>query len=371
MRILLVGRLPSGEIGGACAYLALLAEGLSSHGEAVTVLHPHGAMEGAAPLPYDVVGAQARPIGPGLYGRAAGEVLAMRRSIASLRTDPRFEVVHLHYANAADLALLPPLRRLGKPLLVTAHCGAAWKHLRFAPRWSARRLALASRLLCLTRSQADLFRSAGFPPDRLRAAPTAVPTAFFSPVPRREREGPPRCLFLGRIVPEKGIDLLLAALAQIPRERRPLLDLMGPCDASYRARIERSAARAGLQDAVRFREASRRPSERIAALDAADLYVHPSRSDVAPLAVIEAMARGLPVAASALPGTTEILAGAGSLFPPGDAGRLAETLSGLLADAPGRARLGEKARARARDFTPEALVRAHLDLYAEAAGGRR
>ena len=104
---------------------------------------------------------------------------------------------------------------------------------------------------------------------------------------------------------------------------------------------------------------------------AADLLVHPSRREGAPNAILEAMAAGLPVVATAIPSARELLGeDAGCLVPPEDAPALATALAELLADAPRRARLGEAARRRAEErFSREASIgRWEALLTAVAAG---
>ena len=90
-------------------------------------------------------------------------------------------------------------------------------------------------------------------------------------------------------------------------------------------------------------------------------------SEGAPLSVLEAMAAGLPVVASAVGGVPEIVAdgATGLLVPPDDAAALAAALEQLLADAALRRRLGAAGRERVRvRFDLAELQRAHLELYA-------
>jgi glycosyltransferase involved in cell wall biosynthesis len=102
----------------------------------------------------------------------------------------------------------------------------------------------------------------------------------------------------------------------------------------------------------------------LAALDALAL---PSHHEGLPNAVLEAMAAGLPVVASAVGGMPEqvIDRQTGLLVPPGDAGALAQALASLASDPQGAARMGCAGRARVeRDFSLQAMVRGAEELYA-------
>jgi glycosyltransferase involved in cell wall biosynthesis len=109
---------------------------------------------------------------------------------------------------------------------------------------------------------------------------------------------------------------------------------------------------------------------RVAAfLQAADLYVHATRADNHPLAVLEALACGVPVVAPPIGGIAEQLTErTGVLVEEGDAAALAHAIDGLAADPERRARMGEAAAADARArFDLERQVDAYLDLYRELA----
>jgi glycosyltransferase involved in cell wall biosynthesis len=86
-----------------------------------------------------------------------------------------------------------------------------------------------------------------------------------------------------------------------------------------------------------------------ARLGSADIFVLPSRSEAFPNAVLEAMATGLPIVASAVGGIPELIddGHSGLLVPAGDSTALAERVCRLMADEPLAARLGEAARAKA------------------------
>jgi glycosyltransferase involved in cell wall biosynthesis len=106
-----------------------------------------------------------------------------------------------------------------------------------------------------------------------------------------------------------------------------------------------------------------------AALAAADVFAHPALYEGFGLAPLEAMAAGLPVAASQVGGLPELISAEvdGLLVPPGDPVALAAALRRLLSSPALRESLGGRARARAQDFTRERMIAAYTELYRKGA----
>ena len=105
-------------------------------------------------------------------------------------------------------------------------------------------------------------------------------------------------------------------------------------------------------------------------LAAADVFVHPSRSEEMPLAILEAMAEGLPIVATRVGGVPDAVIDGetGLLVPSGDAERLREAIRTLLGDELRRRSMGRAARARAESrFSVERMVDRYLHAYADAA----
>ena len=103
-------------------------------------------------------------------------------------------------------------------------------------------------------------------------------------------------------------------------------------------------------------------------LRAADVFVHPSRLEGLPLAILEAMAAGLPVVASSVGGIPEAVVDGetGVLVPPGDPSALAAALLRVLESPDKGAALGARGHARARaEFSLERMTERYRDLYGE------
>jgi glycosyltransferase involved in cell wall biosynthesis len=141
----------------------------------------------------------------------------------------------------------------------------------------------------------------------------------------------------------KGLDVLLDAWSRVDRRHGARLLLIG--DGTIRADLERRAATLHISDTVVFvGHVSSVPQH----LVTADIYVQSSHQEGLPNSVLEAMACGLPVVATRVGGTEELVVDGdnGLLVPPGDAGCLAAALSRLLQDGDARRRMGQRSRAR-------------------------
>lgn len=172
---------------------------------------------------------------------------------------------------------------------------------------------------------------------------------------------PPRLLSVGRVVYQKGLDLALRALA----------DLQGlewewyiAGDGPYRATLEVLVQEHGLQERVHFLGWLERPAL-IEWYRRANLFLFPSRHEGMPNAVLEAMAAGLPVIATRIAGSEELVLDGvtGRLVPPEDAAALREALRPLLAQAGLRRQMGNAALERVRThYSWESSARRYFDL---------
>lgn len=167
---------------------------------------------------------------------------------------------------------------------------------------------------------------------------------------------------VARLDPVKRLDVLIEACALV-RRIAPGTVLVVVGDGPTRASLERLAVERGLGDSVRFLGAR---DDARALVPAFDVYVNSSASEGVSLTVLEAMAAGLPVVATHVGGTPEVLTSGvtGLLVPPDSAGAIAEAVLGLLDRPDDRARLGAAARARVvHDFSLDEMVRRYLAAY--------
>lgn len=178
---------------------------------------------------------------------------------------------------------------------------------------------------------------------------------------------------VGRLIEQKGIADAIDAFARVAPGRAGV-ELLIAGEGPARRALERRAATSPSGERVRFLGWR---SDRQAVMCALDLLMAPSLREGFGLAVLEAMALGIPVIATRVGGLSELVAEGetGLLVPPADPPALAAALHRMLEDPALRRRLGEAGRARARrDFTIGRMAEETLAVYREFSGagpGRR
>ena len=299
----------------------------------------------------------------------------MPRELRRLQPD----IVHLHFPN--PMGDVSYLLSSAAPLIVSYHADVITQR-RLLPlyvpilnavfRRAARVLAAAQENIA---SSPVLMRYK----DRCTVVPYGIDLRAFQlteteavEVSRRRRtakEG--TVLFVGVLRPYKGVDVLLKAMARIPKARLVVVG-RGP----NRLELASLAARLGLSNRVSFLgEVS--DSERRILLHACDVFVLPSidNREAFGIAQLEAMACGRPVIASDLPTGVRFVNKnqmTGLLVPPGDSDALAAALQRLLGDERLRQTLGNAAKRRAElEFSSDHMVRRVQQVYEEVLGGRR
>ncbi len=200
-------------------------------------------------------------------------------------------------------------------------------------------------------------------------AENGVDLSVWGPAGSRDHSELTTFVFLGRLVALKALDVVIEALARVPRSASARLEVIG--DGPMRAEWEALATRLGVWDRVQF--SGWLPQERAAErLRAAHGLVLPSLHECGGAVVLEAMACGLPVVATAWGGPADYLdEDCGILVPPTSrealVGGFAEALERLATRGEERRRLGENGRRRVvEQFDWEKKVDRMLEVYAEA-----
>jgi glycosyltransferase involved in cell wall biosynthesis len=366
LRLLLV--VDSLEVGGAERHVVDLALALRRKGYGVEVAC---SVAGGLAEPLEEAGVPVRPLTRRLVKRRVSPAYA--RGIWRLLKERRFDLVHAHiFASAVAAAIAT--RRTGLPLVITEHTEASWQTwwTRRVSRWAHRRARHA--IAVSTPIQRRLIEKDGVPPDLVTLIPNAVIPAPDDPpdlsgvLPDGWLEGP-LVGVVARLQPEKGVATFLEAavrLSKISPETRFLVAGDGP----LREKLLELARRVGIEDRVRF--LGYRTDAR-ALIGLLDVLVVPSLTEGSPLIVLEAMAAGVPVVASAVGGIPDQVRHGeeGLLVSPGDPEALTRALGELLRD-PGRARLmGAAGQRRTEDeFSHETLVRWIEAVYREALDGK-
>jgi glycosyltransferase involved in cell wall biosynthesis len=209
-------------------------------------------------------------------------------------------------------------------------------------------LARADIVLTIGPHTRKLAMQAGVAEERILELPNA-PRGFGIEVPPVEREDPPHVAAAGRLVPEKGFDLLIAGFAEIADEfPGVLLDVAG--DGPQRPNLESQATSLGIGDRVRF--SGWLGSQSMLALYGGALaFVLPSRiNEGFPTVLQEASLAGCALVGTDVGGIRDIVHPdrTGILVPPNDPEALADALRTLLKDPERAGRLGERAQTEAR-----------------------
>lgn len=176
------------------------------------------------------------------------------------------------------------------------------------------------------------------------------------------------CGVLTRLHPGKGVAYLLEAIASL-RRTGVALHLLVVGDGEERPVLEKQAQSLGLEDAVHFVGFQTDVAGHIAAMD---ILVHPSLRESLPLAILEGMAHGRPVVATAVGDVPKVLAGVGLVVPPADAEALAAAIASLVGDSERRRTMGEQGRRIVESrYSMAVATRALEDIFDEVIENKR
>lgn len=382
--------LPYLESGGTERHVLTLSRALAAGGHSVRLLSPDG------PLRREFLDANIPHFEfPPFRGRPAPALRSILLAVEDA-LEWGVDIIHAHagvellYAVRRALARCGRRRESARPAVVfTVHsyfsrC-SEFDYLaaaRLGARWADRVIAV---------SRADAERLLGRAPalrGRLRVVHNGVPDAARPPAGEVERlrnelrkeygaaREAPICLVAARLTAQKGIDVLIDALALY--QGPPFLTVVAG-DGPLRAELEARAARLGVAvenagpHRPRIAFLGRRDDVR-RLLAAADLMVLPSRMEGLSLALVEAHAAGVPCLVTRVGGNGEIVVHGrtGVIVPPEDPPALAGALARLIPDEDGRRAMGKEARRRYEaHFTVERMAEATCAVYREAVEGKR
>lgn len=356
-------------VGGAQRTTLLLAAGLAERGWGVTVATP--GVDGPYPAALAGNGIQHMslplPSALGHYGRTTRGRRAAVAAAAlpacwlgwSRLVSGSFDIVHA--VDHRGVILIGPAARLaGLPTVWHVHSVEA--------SCTVNRIcaAIADVTVVPSRSVADVAPCGRF--ESAVEVGNALPERVLSqpPVPGGPGPGRPlRLVCVGRMHPEKGYDVLVDAVGLLRRNGCEVgcRIVCGPGGDLYRQEIEARIAARGLSHAVELVG----PVDDVHPfLAEADLYVQPSRSELQPLAVLEAMAAGRGVVATDVGALRTLLEGGrlGVLVAAGDPAALAQGISDAAGDPAATARRAAEARHQVLDrFRPERLVDGIEEVY--------
>lgn len=275
---------------------------------------------------------------------------------------PQFVHVHALYPSGAAARRLASAAAL--PYVVSIHGSDLYTNL--ADGRARREITDAAHgaacIICVSRSLADAAtRELGIDPGRVVVIPDTYDDVRFSYIERPAHDGPVRLVSVGRLVPVKGFDLAIEAVSRLRAAGTDVvLEIVG--DGPLRSALESLSSSLGVSDAVSF--AGALPPEGIAAsLGRADLYMLASRSEGFGVALVEALATGMPAVATDCGGPSDIVdEGDGVLVAVGDAGALADGVSTVIGRRSSFVSRSIAARAHDR-FGAQSVAARLLDVY--------
>jgi glycosyltransferase involved in cell wall biosynthesis len=371
VRVLFWSDLFAPYVGGAELFGAELLRGLAARGHELCVLTSHG--EQQLPDEEEIDGTLVHRL-PMRAAIAQGDVSALARvlrAVTELKSELAPELVHVHAAGPSLLFHLrtrpertPWLLGLQQQLLGSQKGGGS----------SLLRDGLASASWVVGCSELVTEQARGLVPGLAARSSTiynSVPTTGVGAQP-----GPPPVepvvVFVGRLVPAKGVDVLLHALVLL-QEHAPAVRLVVVGDGPERPTLERLTGELGLERVVDFRGLLE-PDAVPEALRGATVVVTPSRREGLPLVALQAALLARPLVASRVGGLPELVRDGetGWLVEPDDPQTLASALQRVLDDPAGAARLGQAGRARVLEsFAAETAIERFDALYAQLLAEQR
>ncbi len=369
-------------VGGVTEHVDATAHALRERGHDVTVITSRFPRDGRDGSRREIPGARENGSGPAAgeyrvirigrnivvpYNGAENNVtvgLGLREKMAAILSRERFDLVHVH-CPVSPMLPLATLRAAAQPVVGTFHSSVmsdlAFRTFRGILLPFYRRI---DRPLAVSEAaRACVLRHFPGPVDIL---PNGVNLDRFRPGLRRlERfaDGIPNVLFVGRHDPRKGLPELMAACAALAEEGvRFRLIVVG--DGPLRRRAERSA-RGALAGRVHFE--GRVSNEHLPRYYAsADVFCSPARGGESfGIVLLEAMASGVPIVATDLPGYRTVLApGAqGLAVPPRDPAALSGALRTLLREPALRREMGDRGIETARHYAWPSIVARLEEIY--------
>ena len=303
-------------------------------------------------------------------------LLAAGRDLTGVLRDRQASVLLCH-GYKADFVGLQAARRLGIPAVSVSRgwTGDCFR-VRLYDALDRRVIRWMEHVVCVSAAQAAKVRGAGVRADKISVIRNAVcMDRFDSPQPeyrdrlRRFFPHPPAKIVgaAGRLSPEKGFDVLIdAAATVVQRDASAGFVLFG--EGRLHASLSQAIKLRGLEDQFVLAGFHDDLDQYLPHLD---LLALPSFTEGLPNVVLESLAAGVPVVATAVGGTPEVLddGSSGYLVPPGDAAALAQRILETLADDDRRQAMGRQGQRRVeQDFSFHVQSQSYLQLLQDLSG---
>jgi glycosyltransferase involved in cell wall biosynthesis len=307
---------------------------------------------------------------PLAYNMQYGMAETFRYLVKQRRT---YDVLHVQQAFAHAVVAVIVARCLGKKCIIKVACAGTYGDLNVFSGFEGFGRALeilhqADRVVAISREVEEELRAWGFPLERVTRIPNGVDTEHFrrrQPLPAWDKV---RFLLVGRRHPQKGIDIALQSVKQLVDRGLGGRFVVKSYGADYPEHDYKALAhQLGVTEWVEFHPYSQAEAM-FDIYQAGNCVILPSRGEGLSNALLEAMAMELPVIATAVSGTVDVVQDGqdGLLIPPESPGALADAMATVLHQPALACRLGRQARQKVlRDFSLESVARRYSALYSQ------
>ena len=298
-----------------------------------------------------------------------------------------YDLVHIHELwHHAHFSASTIAHRVGRPYVVSPHgmlstwalAHKAWKKRVYWAAAQGRTLKRATAIHAMTADEVTDIRGRGLV-NRVALITNGIEPEEYRDLPPKDAlsriypqlAGKQVVLFLGRIHPIKGLDLLASAFGSVARDRDDVrLVIAGPNTYGYRSRVETMLSEQQVLEKSVF-TGMLTGTEKLAALSGSDILVLPSYSEASPIVTLEAMTCGMPVIATRVGGYPEVAqAGAGMIIDT-DSQQLASALRTMLESQELRRSMGKRGQELVEErFTWDRIGGQMLELYQDLVHSR-
>lgn len=371
-----------GGVEEACRHLALEYTRRGHQTQIITTRHPKDLpaqenIQGVDVWRFPFEMPRARPAGMAFFLR---QFPAERRVLIDLLKELKSDIIHVQCVGPNGFYALWAAQATGLPLVVTTQgertmdAGKLYQKS-FAANWTLKKLLQRADYVtaCSAQTLDDAKQFAGFSlDDKSRPVYNGIDLSEFDVDTPPYLHQRPYLLAIGRVVPQKGFDILIEAYAQLLQRMPDAPDLVIAGDGPERDNLIAQVSERKLSANVHLIGRADRP-QAVSLFRGCVLFVLPSRQEPQGIVSLEAMACAKPVVASRVGGVPEIVleGETGLLFPGENVPELARNLEALLSDPERAMAMGCAGRARAEsNFTWQRIADQYFEIYEQVSQRR-
>lgn len=288
---------------------------------------------------------------------AVGMPFTIRKELAN------FNVIHVHeYRTLQNVIIRYYAKRLGIPYVVQAH-GSAPKDM---PKqrlkqlydflWGYKVLRDASKVIAITPTEAEQYRSMGVDENRIQIVPNGIDLAEYDSLPQKGEfrrkysitENEKIILYLGRLHQSKGIDLLARAFADLNKHMDKAKLVIVGADDGHLPALRELIRELGIEQGILL-TGPLYGREKLAAYVDADVFVNPRTDEIFGLVFLEALACSTPVICSKGCGIADVIDGHAGLAVPSDKDQLGRAILSILDNERIRQEFSERGKSLVRE----------------------